>query len=233
MPPVRSGDHPHGDGQLGDLGIHCRHVAAGLAHPGGWALGSARPAGSACQVVVEMYPHGILFVGPLGVFFRHRKNSLPEKSSPRHKGSVPCYDTMATSLLAKDAIQTGSFSFCRNYFFDYSTRLLKNWQLLHQRGYAFDRGLRFPDLDFSSTFPGGVPCSFMEIGEDPCFIRIAALFVPASIGSLNWFPVNRGTGRKKRRFVPFSRAIKASSAAKAADRCPPTFGALSSRSCIT
>ncbi|MEJ2688779.1 MAG: AAA family ATPase [Deltaproteobacteria bacterium] len=128
-----------------------------------------------CQVVVEMYPHGILFLGTLGVFFRHRKNSLPEKSSPRHKGSVPCYDTMATSLLIKDAIQTGGFSFCRNYFFDYSTRLLKNWQLLHQHGYAFDRGLKFPDLDFSSTFPGGVPCSFMEIGEDPCFIELPLL----------------------------------------------------------
>ena len=125
-----------------------------------------------CQIVVELFPHGVLFVGPQGVFFRHRKNSLPEKSSSRLKGSVPCYDTMATSLLAKDAIQTGSFTFCRNYLFDYSTRLLKNWRLLHQHGYAFKRGLEFPALDFSSTFPGGVPCSYMEIGEDPCFIEL-------------------------------------------------------------
>ena len=137
-----------------------------------WDFGAGR---FSCQIVVEMYPHGILFAGPLGVFFRHRKNSLPEKSSSRHKGSVPCYDTMATSLLAKDAIQTGSFSLCRNYFFDYSTRLLKNWQLLHQHGYAFGRGLRFPDLDFSSTFPDGVPCSFMEIGEDPCFVELPSV----------------------------------------------------------
>jgi len=125
-----------------------------------------------CHVVVEMYPHGVLYAGPEAAFFRHRKNRLPEKSSPRHKGSVPCYDTMATSLLARDALRTRGFSFCRNYFFDYSTRLLNNWLLLHDRGYAFDQGLEFPSLDFSSALPDGAPCSTMETGEDPCFIAL-------------------------------------------------------------
>ncbi|MEW6426889.1 MAG: AAA family ATPase [Thermodesulfobacteriota bacterium] len=124
------------------------------------------------HVVVEMYPHGLLYVGPEGGFFRHRPESLPEKSSPRHKGTVPCYDTLATSLLATDWLQAGCPNFCRNAFFDYSTRLLKNWQMLHEQGYAFDGELRFPRLDFTSAYPGGVPCSFVEIGEDPCFINL-------------------------------------------------------------
>ncbi len=125
-----------------------------------------------CHIVVEMYPHGILYIGPDGGFFRHRPGALPEKSSPRHKGAVPCYDTLATSLLACDWLQIGEPAFCRNAFFDYSTRLLKNWKQLHDTGYAFDGELIFPALDFASTFPGGAPCSFVQTGDDPCFIDL-------------------------------------------------------------
>ncbi|MDF1614579.1 AAA family ATPase [Desulfurivibrio dismutans] len=128
-----------------------------------------------CHIIVEMFPHGIMYLGPDGGHFRHRSGCLPEKSSPRHKGSAPCYDTLATSLLASDWLQAGGPYFCRNAFFDYSTRLLNNWQLLHQSGYAFDGGLRFPELDFSSTYPNGTACSFIENKNDPCFIDLAPL----------------------------------------------------------
>ena len=128
-----------------------------------------------CHIIIEMYPHGIMYVGPEKGYFRHRQGFLPEKSSPRHKGSAPCYDTMATSLMACDWLQSGGPYFCRHAFFDYSTRLLNNWQLLHQSGYSFDGGLRLPALDFSSTFPDGTPCSFIEAENDPCFIDIPPL----------------------------------------------------------
>jgi len=127
-----------------------------------------------CHILVEMYPHGILYMGPDSSFFRHRRGSLPEKSSPRHKGSVPCYDTLITSMLAHDCLTTGKPDFCRNYLYDFSKRVLKNWQLLHEHGYSFSDGLEFPDLNFSSTFPGGSPCSYMEQQPDPYFIELPA-----------------------------------------------------------
>lgn len=128
-----------------------------------------------CHLVVEMYPHGVLYVGPSGIFFRHRKGALPEKSSPRHRGSVPCYDTLATSMLAKDCLVAGALSFCRNYFFDYSSRLLESWQRLHQRGYAFANGLKFPELEYSSGYSDGVPCSRVPFSFDPCFFNLPPL----------------------------------------------------------
>lgn len=124
-----------------------------------------------CHIIVEMFPYGLLYVGPDGTFFRYRKNHLPAKSSPRHRGAIPCYDTMVTSMLAIDAMRFNGFEFCRNYFYDFSKRVLLNWQVLNENGYYFKDGLEFPNLDFSSTFPDGSPCSFIDITTpDPNFI---------------------------------------------------------------
>lgn len=126
-----------------------------------------------CHVVVEMYPHGLLYAGPDGTYFRYRKNHLPEKSAPRQRGAVPCYDTMVTSMLAIDAMRFRGFEFCRNYFYDFSKRVLLNWQILAEHGYFFREGLEFPNLDFSSTFPNGSPCSFIDMSvPDPSFISL-------------------------------------------------------------
>ncbi|MDW7771512.1 MAG: AAA family ATPase [Desulfobulbaceae bacterium] len=124
-----------------------------------------------CHIVVEMFPHGLLYVGPEGTFFRYRKNHLPAKSSSRHRGAVPCYDTMVTSMLAMDAMRFNGFEFCPNYFYDFSKRVLLNWQVLNDHGYYCQEGLEIPNLDFSSTFPGGSPCSFIDLTTtDPTFI---------------------------------------------------------------
>ena len=125
-----------------------------------------------CHIVVEMFPHGILYLGPEGTFFRYRKGHLPEKSSPRQRGSVPCYDTMVTSMLTMDAMRFQGFDFCRNYFFDFSKRVLLNWKVLYDHGYYFNKSLEFPNLDFSSTYPGGAPCSFLDIAPDPSFVEL-------------------------------------------------------------
>ncbi len=126
-----------------------------------------------CHIIVEMFPHGLLYVGPDGTFFRYRKNHLPEKSSPRQRGAVPCYDTMVTSMLAIDAMRFRGFEFRRNYFYDFSKRVLLNWQVLYDHGYYFSDGLEFPNLDFSSTFPDGSPCSFIDLTTpDPNFITL-------------------------------------------------------------
>ena len=77
------------------------------------------------HVIIEMFPHGLLYVGPEGILFRHRKLCRPEKSSPRHRGSVPCYDTLVTSMLALDCIRTGRLMACQNYFYDFSDRVLQ------------------------------------------------------------------------------------------------------------
>lgn len=124
-----------------------------------------------CHIVVEMFPHGLLYVGPDGTFFRYRKNHLPAKSQPRHRGAIPCYDTMVTSMLAMDAMRFNGFEFCRNYFYDFSKRVLLSWQVLNEHGYYFNDGLEFHNLDFSSTFPDGSPCSFIDLTvPDPNFI---------------------------------------------------------------
>ncbi len=127
-----------------------------------------------CHIIVEMFPHGLLYVGPEGAYFRYRKGCLPEKSSPRQRGSVPCYDTMVTSMLIIDALRFNGFSFSRNCLYDLSKRVLMNWEILYQNGYSFDDGLEFPDLDFSSTYPDGSPCSFLEDCQDPTFIELPA-----------------------------------------------------------
>jgi hypothetical protein len=125
-----------------------------------------------CHIIVEMFPYGILYAGPNGVFFRYQQGHLPQKSSPRHKGSVPCHDTLVTSMMAMDFLELGCRDFCRNYFYDFSRRVLDNWQLLYDHGYFFSDSLEFPELDFSSVFPGGVPCSYIESTIDPGFIEL-------------------------------------------------------------
>jgi len=125
-----------------------------------------------CHIIVEMFPHGILYIGPKGTYFRYRKGFLPEKSSPRHRGSVPCHDTMVTSMLTMDAMRFGQFDFCRNYFYDFSKRILLNWKILYEHGYYFNKGLEFPNLDFSSTYPDGTPCSFLDTSPDPSFVEL-------------------------------------------------------------
>ena len=125
-----------------------------------------------CHVIVEMFPHGLLYVGPGGTYFRYRNGTLPEKSSPRHMGSVPCYDTLVTSMLAVDALRFDGFEFNRNSVFDFSKRVLANWKILYEHGYNFQNGLEFPKLDFASTYPQGAPCSFMDDLTDPAFIEL-------------------------------------------------------------
>ncbi len=128
-----------------------------------------------CHIVVEMFPHGILYIGPDAVFFRHRKGCLPEKSSPRHRGSVPCYDTLLPAMLAMDALRFGGFLFSKNYFFDFSQRVLNNWDLLYTHGYYFKDTLEFPNLDFAKSFPGGYACSFIDNAPDPSFFELPPL----------------------------------------------------------
>ncbi|MEN8200850.1 MAG: ATP-binding protein, partial [Thermodesulfobacteriota bacterium] len=128
-----------------------------------------------CHIVVEMFPHGILYIGPEAIFFRHRKGCLPEKSSPRQRGSVPCYDTLVPAMLAIDSLRFGEFNFNRNYFFDLSKRVLNNWELLYNHGYYFKETLEFPNLDFAKCFPGGYACSFIDSGPDPSFFELPPL----------------------------------------------------------
>ena len=125
-----------------------------------------------CHIVVEMFPYGILYGGPSGVFFRYQEGCMPQKSASRQKGSVPAHDTLVTSMMAMDLMEIGCRDFCRNYFYDFSKRVLDNWQLLYDHGYFFSDSLEFPELDFSSVFPGGVPCSYIESTIDPGFIEL-------------------------------------------------------------
>ena len=125
-----------------------------------------------CHILVEMYPHGLLYLGPTGIFFRHREKSLPFKRSPRHKGSVPCYDTMVTSMLARDFLMQGQPFFCKNYFFDFSHRVLQNWNQLYEKGYFFDNGLEFPRLQFCQDFSQPGVHSRVENVPDPYFSEL-------------------------------------------------------------
>ena len=124
-----------------------------------------------CHLIVEMFPHGLLYLGPEGAFFRQRPGCLPQKSSPRHQGSVPCYDTLVTSLLARDCLASGKPPFCRNYFHDFSQRVLANWRILHQQGYAFGVGLELPALNFASEAPELAECA-VPLPPDPYFVEL-------------------------------------------------------------
>ncbi|WP_417915216.1 AAA family ATPase [Candidatus Electronema sp. JM] len=127
-----------------------------------------------CRVIIEMYPHAILYVGPDAVYFRYRKGSLPEKSSSRKRGSVPCYDTMVTAMLAMRALRFGGLDFSKKSFSDFSKQVLCNWKKLDGHGYHFDEnGLRLPTLDCSSACLSGLPCSCADKdAQDPAFIEL-------------------------------------------------------------
>ncbi len=134
-----------------------------------WDKGSSR---FKCHIMVEMFPNGLLYVGPNRIMFRHKDGSLPEKGSNRKRGSVPCFDTLVTAMLARDAIRLDHIPVERSFFFDLSKRVLLNWALLREKGYYFNGCLEFPNLDFSSNYPLGVSCSFIETCLDPCFFEL-------------------------------------------------------------
>ncbi len=125
-----------------------------------------------CHIVVEMFPNGLLYVGHRNIMFRHMPGTLPDRSSYRNRGSVPCYDTLIPAMMAVDALRTGHFSMSRCYFYDLSKRVLLNWRLLRKRGYFFNDSLEFPVLDFAENYPEGRPCSFIETHTDPCFFEL-------------------------------------------------------------
>lgn len=127
-----------------------------------------------CHIVIEMFPHAILYVGPEAVFFRYRKGSLPEKSSSRKRGSVPCYDSMVTAMLTMRALRNHGVDFCRQSFFDFSSQILHNWKQLDDHGYHFDNGLQLPPLDCHLACPGDLSCSCADdsIAADPTFIQL-------------------------------------------------------------
>ncbi len=123
-----------------------------------------------CTIIIEMFPHGILYICPEHVYFRHRPGSLPEKSSPRQKGSVPAYDTLVTSMLALEFLrdqQVGS----RCHVQTFTKKVLKNWNWLYEHGYFFTDTLEFPLLDFSSDF--ALECEEQPNPKiDPFFITL-------------------------------------------------------------
>ncbi len=127
-----------------------------------------------CHIIVEMYPHALLYAGPAGSFFRFRKGFLPEKSVSRQKGATPCYDTLVTSMLAVDRLQAPDTDFCSNYFCDLSKRILFNWDILYKKGYTFDTHLKFPKLDMVSTLPDGRAGSHLNCLSDVSFIELPA-----------------------------------------------------------
>ena len=125
-----------------------------------------------CHILVEMFPNALLYAGPSRIMFRHREGTLPEKGSNRKSGSVPCFDTLVTAMLARDAIRIRHIPSGRGFFFDLSKRVLMNWALLREKGYYFNGCLEFPNLDFSSNYPSGASCSFIETCIDPCFFEL-------------------------------------------------------------
>ncbi len=125
-----------------------------------------------CHIMVEMFPNALLYVGPRHIMFRHEPETLPERGSNRQQGSVPCYDTLVTAMLTLDALRLGKIPNERSFFFDFSKRVIMNWRLLREKGYSFSGALEFPNLDFSSNYPKGVPCSFLETASDPCFFEL-------------------------------------------------------------
>jgi hypothetical protein len=161
-----------------------------------------------CHIIIEMFPHGLLYLGPEGVLLRHRKATQPEKSSPRHRGSVPCYDTLVTSMLALDCIRTGRLMACQNYFAAFSEMVLKNWQYLYDHGYAFDGRLRLPKLAAPASCGLARADAAAEPGADPFLIKLEAAD-PCFDQTLELVSRQSWTTAKKdaiRRFFPFQTA---------------------------
>lgn len=134
-------------------------------------LWDARSQRFRCHIMVEMFPHGLLTITPDHVFFRHRQGSLPEKSSPRQKGSVPAYDTLVTSMLAMEFIRSKSVVSGRCHSVAFSRKVLANWHWLYEHGYFFSDTLEFPALDLSSDYLGDDFC-VEEEEYDPFFIEL-------------------------------------------------------------
>lgn len=129
-----------------------------------------------CNIVVEMYPGGMLFIMPERIFFRHREGRgvRPDRGNERERGSVPCYDTMPVAMLAIDSLRLGSVPAHREYIFDFSRRTLANWFQIFNYGYYFSDSLEFPNIDFKETYPGGIPCSMIDKGDDRYFFELHA-----------------------------------------------------------
>ena len=126
-----------------------------------------------CTIIIEMFPHGILYICPDHVYFRHRPGSLPEKSSPRQKGSVPAYDTLVTSMLALEFLRDQQVFTDQCHVQTFTEKVLKNWNWLYEHGYFFTDALEFPLLDFSSEYvkqcdPNQLP------KDDPFFIPLTS-----------------------------------------------------------
>ncbi len=121
-----------------------------------------------CHIMIEMFPHGILAVTPDQVFFRHRPGSLPEKSSPRFKGSIPAYDTLVTSMLAVEFIQNNGLISGNCHFRNFSKKVLTNWHWLSEHGYYFSDTLEFPNLEFSAS----TDICDDDLTNDPFFIEL-------------------------------------------------------------
>ncbi len=154
------------------------------------------------HIIVEMFPYGILYTGPSGTMFRHAEGSLPYRESSRRTGSIPCYDTLVTAMLAIDALRVGALSFDRKYFYDFSKRVLLNWHLLKEHGYYFDNTLEFPNLNFSSTFPGGAECSFLDKYDDAFFFNLPE-FSPEFIKALETLSEQTWDNERKGHFRSF------------------------------
>ncbi len=125
-----------------------------------------------CHLIVEMFPNALLYAGPERAMFRHFEKALPGKGTSTTRRSVPCYDTLVPAMLAVDSLANDGPHFHRSYFFDFSKRILMNWHQLTEEGYYFDTELEFPNLDFSSIYPEGVRCSFLETEIDPAFFEL-------------------------------------------------------------
>ena len=124
-----------------------------------------------CSIIIEMFPHGILYICPDHVYFRHRPGSLPEKSSPRLKGSVPAYDTLVTSMLALELLRNKEAVGDHCHIQTFTRKVLKNWNWLYEHGYFFTDTLEFPLLDFSSDF--NIECDNQNLSQpDPFFITL-------------------------------------------------------------
>jgi hypothetical protein len=151
-----------------------------------------------CHIVVEMFPHALLYVGPEAIYFRYRKGSLPEKSSARSRGSVPCYDTMVTAMLTMKAIQCKGLDFCKTSFFDFSKQVLCNWKRLDANGYQFDGILKLPTLDCSSACINGFPCSCaQDMAFDPSFLELP--YFPKNFDQILDLVASQAWGEKKKK----------------------------------